>query len=45
MTIRDSVACRASAAGERHTHRARFWRMAIGIVGLSWVGVLLMLMS
>lgn len=30
---------------QRHNDRARFWRMTLGVLGLFWVGVLLLLMG
>jgi hypothetical protein len=30
---------------ERRNHRAGFWRLALGALGLFWVGVLLVLMG
>jgi hypothetical protein len=34
----------AAAMRERHKSRARFWRLALGTLGLFWVVVLLLLM-
>jgi len=30
---------------QRHNERARFWRMTLGVLGLFWVSVLLLLMG
>ena len=30
---------------QRHNDRARFWRMTLGVLGLFWVSVLLLLMG
>jgi hypothetical protein len=30
---------------QRHNDRARFWRMILGVLGLFWVSVLLLLMG
>lgn len=35
---------KASAMRERHKSSARLWRLALGTLGLFWVGVLLLLM-
>jgi hypothetical protein len=56
MTSRYSAAARAAATpaadlansdqavAMRHNYRARFWRATLGLLGLFWVGLLLVLM-
>ncbi len=44
MTVDDSVVPDEIAWRERQDYRARFWRLALGGLGLFWVGVLILLM-
>lgn len=44
MPVEDRVVYDEIAWRARQDYRARFWRLALGGLGLFWVGVLLLLM-
>jgi hypothetical protein len=44
MPVEDRVASDEIAWQERQDYRDRFWRLALGALGLFWVGVLILLM-